>query len=153
MHEPHHYLRSKLSFVKAENACFSNAMFPVYCNCVYKHSIKSFSSSFLDQCFGYGWILSRWENYEGCSYLGVPLLEASRETTGRARGCQSNLLLIMESGCCHGGDLPNHCGIWRWWWRWWRAGLLKPFSSLLFSFCSSPSLPNYCCTWRWWWRW
>jgi hypothetical protein len=51
---------------------------------VYKHSRKSFSSSFLDQCFGYRWILSRWENHEGCSYLGMPLLEASRETAGLA---------------------------------------------------------------------
>jgi hypothetical protein len=54
------------------------------CNCVYKHNIKLFPSSFLDQCFGYRWILSRWENHEGCSYLGMPLLEASRETAGLA---------------------------------------------------------------------
>jgi hypothetical protein len=55
------------------------------CNCVYKHSIKLFPSSFLDQCFGYGWVLSRWENHENCSYLGMALLEASKETDGLAR--------------------------------------------------------------------
>jgi hypothetical protein len=55
-----------------------------------------FPSSFLDQCFGYEWILSRWENHEGCSYLGAPLLEASRKTAGLV--CWNHFSSIQPRG-------------------------------------------------------
>jgi len=98
---------------------------------VFKHSIKLFSSSFLDQCFGYGWILSLWENHEGCSYLGVLLLEA-REIAGLAywnhfffvqpQGLFLTVFLLFFPYCC----------TWRWWW--WRGGLAYWNHFLLFYF-------------------
>ena len=40
MHEPHYYLHSKLNFVEAKTACFSQCYVSlIYCNYVYKHSI------------------------------------------------------------------------------------------------------------------
>jgi len=40
MHELHHYLHSKLNFIEAKTACFSQCYVSfVYCNYVYKHSI------------------------------------------------------------------------------------------------------------------
>ena len=73
--------------------------------------------------------------------MSVPLLEAKlRETAGRCSWLSIQPAAHDGVGCCHRGDLPNCCCTWRWRWRWWRAGLLKSFSSPLFSFHSSPGL-------------